>query len=268
MKQVGSKRPYLYVLVADGLRRDETSYPLAHVLAESHTVPTLAHFLAQLARDYKTVTKSPFVPPRVVMDLSWALIHAVAEGVCKTKLLSYLEECWKATKGSQAPKTIISLCGNHILHQFSRALAENGVKKESRARYMWLFAKLQTATCLQQMDEVFKKMCVLALSKKQPKNLVDDLDALAAARESEVKDEPEAPPEASQASQTYRTKTSFGRHFDALMVAVKADIPDDELTNGFYAPSLVDYLLTYLLTYSCSRIIRPLGLWVSFSPSS
>ena len=248
MKQVGAKRPYLYVLVAEGLRRDETSYPLSHVLAESHTVPTLAHFLAQLARDYKTVTKSPFVPPRVVMDLSWALIHAVAEGVCKTKLLSYLEECWKATKGSQAPKTIISLCGNHILHQFSRALAENGVKKESRARYMWLFAKLQTATCLQQMDEVFKKMCVLALSKKQPKNLVDDLDALAAARESEVKDEPEAPPEASQASQTYRTKTSFGRHFDALMVAVKADIPDDELTNGFYAPSLVDYMVRNLMS--------------------
>ena len=96
----------------------DNSYPLAHLLAESHTVPTLAHFLSQLGRDYKIVTKSAFSPPRVVMDFSWAIIHAVAESVCKKDLLAYLEDCWRATKGGHVPATLISLCGAHLSHQF------------------------------------------------------------------------------------------------------------------------------------------------------
>ena len=44
------KRPFLYVVVVEGERGD-TSYPLAHLVAESHIVPNLAHFLSQLGRD-------------------------------------------------------------------------------------------------------------------------------------------------------------------------------------------------------------------------
>ena len=58
-KQIGSKRPFLYVIVAEGERQDSTSYPLVHMLSESHTVPTLEHFLSQLSRDYKEVTQQP-----------------------------------------------------------------------------------------------------------------------------------------------------------------------------------------------------------------
>ena len=55
-KQVGAKRPYMYAVIAEC---EGGSYPLAHLLAESHTVPTIAHFLAQLSRDCKLVTKAP-----------------------------------------------------------------------------------------------------------------------------------------------------------------------------------------------------------------
>ena len=80
----------MYAVVADSEKGN--SYPLAHLVAESRTVPTIAHFLAQLGRDYKLVRKTPFSPPRVVMDCSWALMHAVAESI-KTTLNDHLVTC-------------------------------------------------------------------------------------------------------------------------------------------------------------------------------
>ena len=243
-KQIGAKRPFLYALVAEG-EPGETSYPLAHLLAESHSVPTLSHFLTQLARDFKIVTKTNFTPPRVVMDYSWALIHAVVESLSKKDLCTYLEDCWAAAMGGEAPPTLVSLCGAHISHQFSRALAEHGVRKASRPGYMWLFARLQSAQCLSEMDTIFVQMCTLALSKEEPTLQLGEMTT------SEDKPTDEDDVESLQETgQTYRTKTSFGRHFDDLAASVKADVTaeDQAVSSPFYAPAMVEYMLQKLMS--------------------
>ena len=117
----------MYALIAES---EGGSFPLAHLVAETHTVPTLIHFPAQLSRHYKLVTKVPFSPPRVVMDLSWALLHAVSESLAKTTLRSYLRACWESVAGGAAPPDmVISLCGAHISHSLSRDLRAKGLKK-------------------------------------------------------------------------------------------------------------------------------------------
>ena len=78
--QIGEKRPYLYALIAEGQEPDKGSYPLAHLLAESPTVPTIGHFLFRLAQSLSLVTRASLTLPRVVTDFSWALIHAVPRG--------------------------------------------------------------------------------------------------------------------------------------------------------------------------------------------
>ena len=70
-KQMGSKRPYLYVIVADGgAVTGDVSYPLSHMLSESHTVPTVSNWLSRLSHHYQVVNNVPFIPPRVVIDHS------------------------------------------------------------------------------------------------------------------------------------------------------------------------------------------------------
>ena len=71
------KRPYTYAVIAEN---EGDICSLAHLLAKSHTVPTIAHFLAQLSRDCKLVTKAPLSPPRMVTDYSWVLLHATSRG--------------------------------------------------------------------------------------------------------------------------------------------------------------------------------------------
>ena len=44
----------------------QSSYPLAHLLTESHKVPTVSHFLSQLAHSYRLATKSALESTRVV----------------------------------------------------------------------------------------------------------------------------------------------------------------------------------------------------------
>ena len=48
--QVGEKQLFLYALITESPEAETRNYPLAHLLAESHTVPTVANFLSQLAK--------------------------------------------------------------------------------------------------------------------------------------------------------------------------------------------------------------------------
>ena len=190
-KQIGSKRPFLYVIVAEGEGQGSTSYPLAHMLSESHTVPTLEHFLARLSRDFKEVTQQPLAPPRMVMDFSWALIHANVGSLLKTTVPAYLDACWKATKGDPSPSTIVSLCGAHVSHRFSRAVKENGISRESAPGFMWLFAKLQLSKTMTELDHWFNTFVMLALSKETPRNLAEGLGSLETPSDSATADETE-----------------------------------------------------------------------------
>ena len=70
----------------------------------------------------------------------------------------YLEACWKTvTSQSSKPPITISLCGAHMSHSFASTLKQNGVKKDAAPGYMWLFAALQKAQTLSQMESIFSE---------------------------------------------------------------------------------------------------------------
>ncbi|KAF0304754.1 hypothetical protein FJT64_023515 [Amphibalanus amphitrite] len=245
-KQIGSKRPFLYVIVAEGERQDSTSYPLAHMLSESHTVPTLEHFLSQLSRDYKEVTQQPLAPPRVVMDFSWALIHSTVGSLLKTTVPAYLDTCWEATKGDSSPNIIVSLCGAHISHRFSRAVKESGIGGESAPGFMWLFAKLQQSKTMAELDRWFHTLVMLALSKETPRTLTEGLGSMETPSNSAAAADETEP--AQEAPKTYRAQTPFGRHFDQLLTAAKGEVVEaDRTTSAFYCPRLAEYLVRNLM---------------------
>ncbi|KAF0288512.1 Fatty acid oxidation complex subunit alpha [Amphibalanus amphitrite] len=260
-RQVGEKQPFLYALIAESPEAETRSYPLAHLLAESHTVPTVAHFLSQLAHGYWLVTRATLEPPRIVTDFSWALIHAVAEGLMKTTTLAYLETCWKAVSNSDPrPASLISLCGAHISHSFSSTLKGKGVEGAAKMGYMWLFAKMQQASSLPALDQCFRKLCILAMSTECVDHLdLSDLNSAAAAGSDGDADDGEIekdPVPEDEHAKTYRARTSFGRHFEdvarrAREEDVKASVK--QVTNPYFCPELVEYLL---------RAVMPLApLW-------
>ncbi|XP_043200772.1 uncharacterized protein LOC122394108 isoform X1 [Amphibalanus amphitrite] len=247
-RQVGEKRPYLYALIAESPDTDR-SFPLAHLLAESHNVPTIAHFLAQVAHGYKLVTRVPLTPPRVVTDFSWALIHAVSEAIVKTTTEAYLEACWQSlTDPTKQPKTLVSLCGAHLLHSFAHTLKSKGVAAEARPGFMWLFASMQQATSLQTLDTTYKRLCVLALSRS--KCAVELPEVTRVDYGTDDRQETEAPLEAAEdapARRTYRARTAFGRHFEDITNGVKCSLQTDgeasDVPNKYFCPGLVEYLL-------------------------
>ena len=235
---MGGKRPFLYAVVADS---PGGSYPVAYMLSEDHTVPTITHFLAHLSRSCKMVTGEPIAPPRVVCDNSWALMHSIAQGLCSTFPRDHLQACWDAVTDQKAPpQTFVSLCGSHISHQFSTILAEKGAAKKCRSSYQWLFAKMQMSTDLEQLSSIFRLVCQLALSTTQPEL---DQDAMHAQPTECAVPECESPDDGQEEGTTMRLGTPFGRHFNDLVNEVaKAAVDEEEVTNNFYCPKLPTYL--------------------------
>ena len=240
-RRILGKRPYMYAVIAES---EDGSYPLAHLLAESHTVPTIMHILTQLRRDFKLVTKIPFSPPRIVTDFSWAMLHAASEGLVKTSLHAYLKACWETTTAdSSPPDTLISLCGAHISHRLSHDIKGKGVKKDAAGGFMWLFARMQKASSLATLDQHFGTFCVLALSKQQPSLQVECLMPKEPSDAQMLIDDTET-----AAAGTYRTQSAFGRHFDRVAKNAQEVVEAAPcVTSVFYCPSLVQYMLTTIM---------------------
>ena len=236
-RQMGEKTPYLYVVIAE---HPNGSYPVAHMLSETHTVPSIEHFLLQVARHFKEVTGKSWTPPRIVTDFSWALLHAVSEGVCKKTLKAYLQECWDNQKNGAHPSlSKLSLCGAHISHGFASVLKTQKVTKTASAAFMWMFCRMQKASSLSELDKLFEQLCVLACSKGEVKL------ALHPPTEDVSEYDDHSMPEPNS---TYRTGTAYGRHFQQ----VKEHAPlehgaGEEVKNAYFYPGVVEYMLSTLM---------------------
>ena len=236
--QVGGKRPFLYAVVVGPTAGPSSSYPLAHMLSEDHTIPTIVHFLSQLCRSHKIITNKPLKPPRVGTDLSWALLHGVTQGICDTFLRDYLEVCWTAAcSEGPVPVSLISFCGAHLSKKFSDVLKEKKVPQECRPGFQLIFARMQQAKNLTELSSYFSTMCRYALSKKQ-----QDMSGLGTCTvESADVDSGPLP----EVNSTLRLGTSFGRHFHSIVLEVtEACTKEDsgERKNPYFCPQLTSYL--------------------------
>ena len=249
-RKVGTREPCYYALVAGGTE-ESWSYPVAHMLSERHNVPTIAHFLLQLAYDYRVANggTATLQPPRVVTDCSWALLHAATLAFNHVSLPVYLDACWKGTP----PATLVSLCTAHFSHQLSSAITIRlgRKKKKERQQLMWLFGRMQQVTTVDDLDRLFQCVCQLLLSKEVP-NLsikIREEDET----EDEIEEDGKPPQDADVKWQSYRRSTEAGRHFEAVKQNVEKglaqDSPqqDEDIHNGSFCPALMEYVLSSVM---------------------
>ena len=99
------------------------------------------------------------------------------------------------------------------------------------------------------LDERFRQLCSLATSKHRVQLDLPQTDAEAALDDDDAVCVDPALEEG--AAVTYRSRTSFGRHFTE--VARRADengteaTPDKDITNPYFCPELVEHLLRSLM---------------------
>ena len=146
----------------------------------------------------------------------------------------------------------ISMCGAHISHSFSHTLKSKGVDGEARPGFMWLFARMQKATSLAAIDEIFRRLCILALSRNECSEQLDQLQPAtgppSAADDTRSCELPSEAADDVTDGTTYRTKTAFGRHFEDVARVAREDSLLSDTGSGhgasrYFCPALVEYLL-------------------------
>ena len=118
---------------------------------------------------------------------------------------------------------------------------------------MWLFGRMQQATTVGELDQLFECMCKLLLSQTTP-----DLTMKVhlAKEEAEEAEEDQRPPvDTTVRWQSYRQSTEVGKHFDDIKRNVEQGLDgiqqdqdqDESNSNSSFCPSLMDYMLSSVM---------------------
>ena len=82
---------FCYAVIAED---KEKSFPMSEMVSNAHSTATITYFLNRLSEAFKNITHARLMPPVVVTDFSWALIHASLAAFSQTSLNKYLKEAW------------------------------------------------------------------------------------------------------------------------------------------------------------------------------
>ena len=118
--------------------------------------------------------------------------------------------------------------------------------------YMWLLSKMQQAATLPALDSLFRRLCILALSKEERLDQLSLPLPPPTPDDSDIQDDYQLPPDEEHPSKTYRTRTSFGRHFEDVAKRARADDvrPASTVVSRYFCPDLVEYLLSSVMPFA------------------
>ena len=124
------KQVLCYAVVIAAPIRGEPALPLLEWLSNSHNTKSICKALTNWWIDVRGLIIKPVA---VVMDCSWALLHAVAHVFNNESLQGQLHKQWKIMKGSQHQDlttiTVIRLCVSHYIKAVMRRLAKRPIPK-------------------------------------------------------------------------------------------------------------------------------------------
>ena len=146
------------IIFKDGPDSNNT-IPLAHALLSKHTVPTIAHFLGNLAYDISQIKRKLVRPSFFVIDFSAALLNAILLTFNEENINSHLNRCWNTICGKYNRAEVRSLsfihfCCCHVIHAIARSLTAARIDKKIRRGVLHIFAFILCGNDMKQLYDV------------------------------------------------------------------------------------------------------------------
>jgi len=149
------KRPYYYALVAD-----EGSLPLCEFITTRHYhawIMTNVEFFLTHAADVNGGRR--ITPYCVVVDFSFAMIHAMLLAFNRCSLTRYLQMAWNNVNSdvtSPFPQTIVKLCCAHFVKAAATRLNRCVNRKDIRQATLVMLCRMQQCQTLSRAAAVYR----------------------------------------------------------------------------------------------------------------
>ena len=115
-----AKKNYYYAIVVKegGGRRGVPPIPIAEMLTNDNSTPSIEYFLTKLIRDAQAIHRT-LVPKQVEVDFSWAMLNATCMAFMRCSVSAYLRKSWD---GASIVTAAVHVCSTHILRAIYKKL--------------------------------------------------------------------------------------------------------------------------------------------------
>jgi hypothetical protein len=153
---------FYYAAVLKGIEPSHPPIPVVEFVTNRHIVPDIAYFLMRFLYDLKDKLRKNNVPQTVVVDYSWAMMHAVNLAFNCQTTAAVLNDCWNNSR----PSCLIHICCAYVMHSIARYT--KNYDKELKKLLMMCAAKCITSSSLKELSELYTAMCSVCLSTTVP----------------------------------------------------------------------------------------------------
>lgn len=249
----GTVHYYALVFSADIGRRDGVTFPLAEFVTTKHEVPTLSYFLDCWWRVART--RRGMRIKCIVVDCSFALIHACVRVFNDCGLPTYLHTCYDYLQRNAVPPLPIpvAICCSHSMQIFAKAPS---LKLHPGKQLILSFVGLLlNCPSMKLLDEIVLHLVTVlfsrsgAVAQTSLRFLMNTLeDSTFHPTWSESEEVSDNAILLHESNDTLRRSSPFYAHFMDLTVLVRS-VPDDAQspTNVCYCPTFGTDLLTQYL---------------------
>ncbi|XP_060780100.1 uncharacterized protein LOC132888110 isoform X2 [Neoarius graeffei] len=257
-----SKRVLYYALVLPGAGKDKPPLPVAELVTNSHTVPSISHWLMEFFRRMRQMTGRRVA--QMETDYSWALINSVLLACNHEDISGYLDRTFSIVigTGKQTPFIVLHLCSAHILKAVSQSFGRQTSDKGLKEYATYCFAFLLNCTTMQEALEVFYHMAVcfcaeqLTESVHNSKQYLDHciLKCEDLSFEDMYETEEKRTRNSSDPNKGILARSPFTAVFAQRREQAKCDVMCDQAVdedNHYHCPGIIDVLLkTYMGIFS------------------
>lgn len=168
----------LFSIVPDTSAQEFDCVSVSDFLTERYRTQDLLYWLASVKCDMANATHSQLSTPlayTIVVDMSWAIIHAAMLVFCDCVIQSYLETVFDALmKNVHRKEATIFICSSHFIANVARSISK--YPKDIRCMFLSCFGRILTATSLHEAAEVWKEMNIIFGSTHFTQQLVTILE--------------------------------------------------------------------------------------------
>lgn len=142
------------------MRKDKPPLPVTEMITNSHSIPSISHWLMEFKRKLSYTTKRRI--RQVETDYSWALINSVLLSFNKENISVYLTRAFEMVSGQteRIPSfTVLHLGSAHIMKAVSPAFGKKTGDRGTQEYATFSFAFLLNCTSMQVAIGVFYHVC-------------------------------------------------------------------------------------------------------------
>jgi len=128
----------------------------------------------------------------IVVDYSWALIHAVSGAINNETIIAYANRVYKLSIGetnvNQEPLSWMASCVAHTMRRFVNMVNSLQLDGDSRSLAIYSFTLLLNSKSLEIISEYFKLICIVFLSSFKSNSSIVALKSIVIALNERPKD--------------------------------------------------------------------------------